>query len=294
EDPVLSKIARKAAAGHLVTTILQVEENPLLRDRVFKPLVASLTAVEEAEVRFDVVARDLLSCKDKADCEQAARAVRGAIETAQRAVEVRSAVTENLLSSLLRGLPRAERSEVLEALAVALETTSLFTPRSDAWPEEVKPLSHWVRIAARSDTDYTNWLTERLAHAPCYVEELRFFDDRLATLAARRELIPLYSNLLVRLSDRRNILGVGELVSIQRRVRDGIAGRGEITGPLVALEQELRQVLSLTESVNSDRIGSGRETGASSRLQQKLQSLRKSYCSALEAHGPPVECDHAA
>lgn len=297
EDPELSRLARKALAGHLATTILKRQENGFLREKVLRPLAPTLAALEDGEVRFEVLAGDLLDCKSLGECESRRGVVQSAMSNAEEAAASWSVGVENLFRSLLLDLPLEERREVWGALADALSSAYLFSSREDAWPRGVRSLASTIRPAARAESDYTERLIQRIAQHPVYEEELLYLRDRLTAMVTRHRVVPIYSALLVGLAQSRSSsLQTGGLTAISQQVSTVLADRHGASGPLVEMGREIEQVLELVNSVNQQRfrgrlgIPSAASVAPSTRLERLLRDAKSGHCAALEAHGAPAEC----
>ncbi|HWM92940.1 MAG TPA: hypothetical protein VN493_19410 [Thermoanaerobaculia bacterium] len=294
EDPELKRLARKALAGHLVVTILKRHENGFLREKLLTPLAPGLANLGDGEIRFEVLARDLLACENEEECGRCQEVVESAITQAGTTAANWSAGVDNLLRSLLLDLPLEERREVWIALADALGGAYLFSSREDAWPGGILPLSSIIRPAASAETDLTEPLIARIARHPLYEGELLYLGDHLTALASRRRVVPIYSNLLSALENGA-LLQTDGLAAAGERVFSALADRTEANGSLAQIGSEIEQVLALVRSVNDQRAQGGLgDASAAERLEDFLLGAKLNHCTALESHGSPSECANAA
>lgn len=294
QDPEFSRLARKALAGQVITTILKRHENGFLRDKLLTPLAPNLANLGDGEVRFEVLASTLLSCTDEQDCRNRQGIVQSAITEADTTAASWSSGVDNLLRSLLLDLPPEERPEIWRAMAGALSSAYLFSSREDAWPSGLLPLASTVLSAANAETDTTENLIERITKHPIYEGELLYLGDRLTAMATRRQVVPLYSVLLSTLEEGEDLLQTGGLTTVGQQVSSALANRPMPKGPLAEIGREIGQVLALAQSVNSQRArGSFGDPSAAMRLALFLKGAGHSHCSALEPHGAPTECANA-
>jgi hypothetical protein len=294
EDPEFTLLARKALAGHVMRTLLKRSENGILRDQLLTPLVPDLARFRDGDVRFDVLARDLLNCSTKEECENRKSIVEAVVNAATSSTESSGSAVENLLRSLLLDLPREERREVWNSIAVALAESYFFSSRGDAWPDGVAPLHINVAAWASTDRDSTVEVIERLAQRPIYAEELDYLKDRLAATEVRRKVVPIYSAILYALTQRSGVLPSEALVQVGQEVSSSLAGR-DSKSPLGEIAGEINQVLDLVRSVNSVRArGLSDDSVSSARLQRLLRDFYRGHCAALAAHEAPAECANAA
>jgi hypothetical protein len=294
-DPELTRLARKALAGQLVATILQRQENGFLREKLLTPLAPNLAKLGDGEVRFEGLARDLLACAKKEECESRQEAVQSAITDAGTAAASWSSGVDNLLRSLLLDLPLEERREVWGALAESLASSYLFSIRADAWPEEIGPPQTRLFALAKAETDPTADLIERISRHPIYEGELHYLGDRLAALEIRRRVVPIYSTILSALSQRESSLPTSDLAQVGEQVSSTLADRTEATGPLTEIGREIEQALALARSINDQRARGGfGDPSAVERLEHLLNDAKRGHCAALEPHEAPTECADAA
>jgi hypothetical protein len=295
QDRELLRLARKALAGQLVATIVKRQENGFLREKLLTPLAPDLAKLGDGEVRFEVLARVLLSCANNDECESRKGALQSAFTEAAAKAASWSAGVDNLLRSLLLDLPREERAEVWRALADALSRAYLFSTREDAWPSGLQPLASAILPAANDQADYTEGLIERIARHPIYERELRYLGDRLAAMATRRKVVPIYATLLSALAEGGNLLQTGDLTAVGQEVSTALADCGEVGGPLAGLRSEIEQVLVLAQSVNDQRAQGGLgDASARVLLERLLHDAQRGHCAALESHAAPRECANAA
>jgi hypothetical protein len=291
QDPEFKRLARKALAEHLAVTILKRQENGFLREKLLTPLAPALAKLGDGEVRFEVLARDLLDCKDEEECARRQAIVKSTITEANKIAANWSASIDNFLRSLLLDLPLEERREVWRALAGALSNAYLFSSREDAWPAGLRRLESIILPAANAKTDFTEDLIERIAQHPIYEGELLYLGDRLTAMASIRRVVPLYSSLLSALAENGRLLQTGDLAAAGQQVSSALADRGETTGPLVQIGREIDQVLKLAQSVNIQRarrvLG---DASAAERLEDLLREAKRGHCAALESHEAPGEC----
>lgn len=293
-DPDLSRLARKALAGHLVTTILKRQENGFLRENLLTPLTPDLAKLGDGEVRFEVLAQDLLDCAGE-ECESRQGTVQSAITEADTTAATWSSGVENLLRNLLLDLPVQARREVWTALAEALSSAYLFSPREDAWPSGLRPLASSILLAAGTESDSTESLIERIARYPIYRGELLYLADRLTSMVTSRQVVPIYSDFLSTLEEEDSPLQTDGLAAVSQQVSSALADRTEATGPLAELGHEIEQVLDLARSVNDQRERGGLgDPSASERLKSLLLEAKQSHCAELESHEAPTECANAA
>lgn len=295
QDPELTRLARKALAEHLAVTILKRQENGVLREKLLTPLAPGLAKLGDGEVRFEVLARDLLTCPNAEECGRRQEVVQSAITEADSAAANWSASVENFLRSLLLDLTLEERREVWRALAGALSNAYLFSSREDAWPGGLLPLASTILPTANAEEDFTVDLIERIAQHPIYEGELRYLGDRLTAMATLRQVVPVYSNLLSALAENESLLPTSGLTAASRQVSSAIADRAGATGPLVQIGREIEQVLELSQAVYDQRAQGGLgDPSAAERLKDLLLTAKSSHCAALEPHGAPAECAHDA
>lgn|GEM_PF-4466988 len=291
QDTELTRLARKALAGHLVATILKRQENSLLREKLLTPLAPNLAKLGDGEVRFEVLARDLLACADEEECKNRQGVVQTAITEATTAAASWRSGVDNLLRSLLLDLPLEGRREVWGALAESLASSYLFSARPDAWPGEIGPLHTRVLALANAETDSTMDLIERIAHHSIYEGELQYLGDRLAATEIRRKVVPIYSTILSALSQREISLPTDGLALVGRQATSDLADRTAATGPLAEIGHEIEQVLALEQSVNNQRARGGfGDASAAVRLERLLLDAKHGHCAALESHKAPTEC----
>jgi hypothetical protein len=288
-DPELTRLARKALAGQLVTTILQRQENGFLREKLLTPLAPNLAKLGDGEVRFEGLARDLLACVDKEVCESRQEAVQSVITDAGTTAASWSSGVDNLLRSLLLDLPLEERREVWRALAESLASSYLFSVRDDAWPGDTRPLQVSILALANAATDSTADLITRISRHPIYEGELHYLGDRLAAMEIRRRVVPIYSTILSALSQRESSLPTSDLAQVGQQVTSTLADRTEATGPLTEIGSEIE--LALAQSINDQRARGGfGDPSAAERLEHLLADAERGHCAALEPHEAPTEC----
>jgi hypothetical protein len=288
-DTDLAQLARKATADHLAAALLQKQENPWFREEVLKPFASGLAEIEDSEIRFEIVAREVLACQTEESCREVTGSVEAASEEAQRRAEGRSSLVENLLQRLFRDLPANQQRELWTDVAAALDRRSLFG--SSAQAAGVTSLASSIRDAVSTRPIPTAPLIERLARGPVYQAELSFLNDQLTRLAALRQLIPVYSEMLTRTADRRTIFGLGQLASLRGQLSAAVKERAN--GALQPIRDHLEEVIRLADAANSTRL-EGADAMAPARLRQKLEELRRDYCTQLSLHAPPAECRDAA
>lgn len=291
-DLELLHLARKALVVQLVTTLLKRHENDLLREKLLTPLDPALAKLADGEVRFEVLAGDLLACEDAEKCASRCETVRSVIEEATTNAESWSASVDNLLRSLVLDLPPQDRLEVWEALADALSSGYLFSARDDAWPEGLFPLAQSFRPAADTAPPSTEELIERLAKHPIYERELEYLIDHLALATARRKVVPMYAALLSAVGEPEGSLQIDGLVSVGREVTAWNAERPSAASELAQMDHEIGQILELARSVNSQRSwgGEGDDSSAPARLERLLREAKRSHCEAFASSEVPVEC----
>jgi hypothetical protein len=294
QDPELTHLARKALAGHLITTILKRQENGFLREKLLTPLVPHLAKLGDGELRFEVLARGLLSCGDEEECGSSQEIVKSVITEANTTAASWSSGIDNLLRSLLLDLPLVERREVWRALAESLAGSYLFSARPDAWPGEIRPLHTHIFALINVEADSTEELIERIAQHPIYEGELSYLGDRLAAMEIRRRVVPIYSMVLSALSQRESSLPTAGLTLIGQQVSSAFADHTEAVGPLAEIRGEIEQVLMLAQSVNDQREQGGfGDASAAVRLERLLSDAKRGHCVALESHEAPTECADA-
>lgn len=293
-DPELTRLARNASVGHVMRTLLKRSENGILREQLLTPLVPDLARFGDGDVRFDVLARDLLNCSTKEQCGNRESVVVAVASAATTSTESSRSAVENLLRSLLLDLPREERHEIWNSIAAALAESYFFSGRGDAWPEGVVPLHTSVAVWASADRDWTVEIIERLAQRPIYATELHYLKDRLAATEIRRKVVPIYSTILSALTQHGGMLPSDELVQVGQEVSSSVAGR-ESDSPLAKIAGEINQVLGLVQSVNNVRArGLSDDPLSSARLQRLLRDFYRGHCAALATHEAPAECANAA
>jgi hypothetical protein len=293
-DPEFIRLARNALAEQVMTTILKRSENGFLREKLLTPLLPDLARFGDGEVRFDVLASDLLNCSSQYECASRRAVVQSASNDAiANADRWRSAV-ENLLRSLLLDLPPDQRRDVWNAVAGSLVRSYFFSGRNDAWPDGVVPLHAYVVAVANAESDGTIELIDRLSQSPVYAAEMEYLNDRLAATEVRRRMVPIYSSILSALSIQNSLLPFDELTQVSNEVSSSFAGR-EPNGSLAEIAGELDQVLGLVQSVNSLRSkGSFGDSLTPSRLERLLREAKRVHCGALVSHEIPTECADAA
>ncbi len=293
QDTEFTRLARQALAGHVVTTLLKRSENGRLRDQLLRPLLPDLAKFQDGDVRFDVLARDLLNCATHDECEHRQQVVQSVIDDAATVATASRSAVENTLRTLMLDLKREERREIWSAIAGAMTSSYLFNGRADAWPDGVRPLHASVVAWAGDDRDSTVELIERLAAHSMYAAELDYLEDRLAATEIRRRMVPIYSSLLDALSNQTAVLPSDELTEVSHEVSSSLGGQ-ETNSPLVEIAGELQQVLGLVQSVNSSRSMGFRDVLTLSRLEHLLRDAKRGHCGALAFHEAPAECANAA
>jgi hypothetical protein len=292
-DPEFTRLARQALAGDVVTTLLKRSENGRLRDQLLRPLVPDLANFQDGDVRFDVLARDLLNCATHDECAHRQQVVQSVIEDGATAATGSRSAVENTLRTLMLDLTREERREIWGAIASAMTNSYFFSGRADAWPDGVHPLHAGTEAWAGDDHDWTLEGIERLAAHPLYAAELAYLEDRLAVTEIRRRMVPIYSSLLDALSNQAAMLPAEALTEVSQEVSSSLAGH-EVNSPLVELAGELNQVVGLVQSVNSSRSRGLGDVLTSSRLERLLRDARRGHCGALASHEAPEQCADAA
>ncbi len=293
-DLELVGLARKALAGQLASTVLKRQENGLIREKLLTPLTPSLGELEDGEVRFEVLARQVLSCTDVEDCENRRQTVLAVLAEADASAAGWSAGTDNVLRSLFLDLPPEARPEVWNALAEALSGAYLFSSRNDAWPSDLRPLEETVRKAVEAAEDPTEFLIERLAHHPIYEDELRYLSDRLGTAAALRQVVSIYSTLLTELDQGEDFLSTEALAAAGEKVSGELADFDSAES-FAELASEIKDVLALASSVNTQRSQGGLDDpSAQVQLRKLLLSARHGHCSLWRSDDAPAECADAA
>jgi hypothetical protein len=291
EDPELSRLARKALAGHLATTLLQRQENGLLRERLLQPQVADLAPLADGQVRFDVLAERLASCPDPGDCQSRRTSVEAVLDEANTASTSWSAGVENVLRSLLLDLSVEGRREIWEALAEALRGAYLFSPRPDAWPEGIQPLPDGILPTSGDEIDSTASLIERIGRRPIYDGELRYLSDRLALTAAQRQAVPLYAEIREALTGGASELPTEKLEEIRDQLPESNVSGG-MPGPLSELRGELGSSINLAEKVTAERSKAFGDPAAEGQLDRLLKDALRRYCAALDP-APQLGCADA-
>ena len=295
QDTELSRLARRALAGHLVVAILKRQENSFIREKLLTPLTPNLAKLGDGEIRFEVLASELLACANEEECENRQGVVRTAITEAEMTASSWGSGVDNLLRSLLLDLPLEERREVWGALAQSVASSYLFSARPDAWPGEIRPLHERILALANAETDSTVDLIERIAQHPIYEEELHYLGDRLAATEIRRKAVPIYSTILSALSQQESPLPTDVLALLSQQASSVLADRTGATGPLAEIGHEIEQVLSLAKEINNQRARGGfGDASAAVRLDHLLHDARRGHCVALEPHEAPTECANAA
>jgi hypothetical protein len=292
-DPEFTRLARHALAGDVVTTLLKRSENDRMRDQLLRPLVPDLARFRDGDVRFDVLARDLLNCATHDECEHRQQIVQSVIESGATAATGSRSAVENTLRTLMLDLKNEERREIWGAIASAMTSSYFFSDRADAWPDDMRPLYASVGVWAGDDHDWTLEGIERLAAHPLYAAELDYLEDRLAATEIRRRMVPIYSSLLDALSNRAATLPSEELTEVSHEVSSSLAGH-KANSPLIEIAGELNQVVSLVQSVNSSRSRGLGDAPTSSRLEHLLRDARRGHCGALASHEAPEQCANAA
>lgn len=293
-DPEFTRLARKALAGHVATTILKRSENSLLREKLLSPLLPDLALFGDGDVRFDVLARDLLNCPSRQECERRLAIVQSVKNDASTNVQSWGSAVENLLRSMLLDLPREERPAIWSAFAASLASSYFFSGRRDAWSEGMTPLHAYVLAVASSDTDWTLELIARLAQHPVYANELDYLNDRLTATEVRRRVVPIYSQILTALSQPQGFLPAEDLTWLSRQLSTALAGR-QLNGPLGEITGEINQTLDLVNTVNNGRArGQAIDAVSARRLEKLLRDAHRGHCGALMAHEAPTECSNAA
>lgn len=292
-DPEFIRLARKALAGHVIRTLLKRSENGILREQLLTPLVPDLARFGDGDVRFDVLARDLLNCSTQEQCETRKSVAAAAANVVTGSTESTRSAIENLMRSLLLDLSREGRREIWHSIAAALAASYLFSGRGDAWPEGVAPLHVNVAAWAAEDRDWTVEVIERLSRRPIYADELDYLNDRLAVTEIRRKVVPIYSTILYALTQP-GLLPSDELVLVGQEVSTSVAGRNP-NNPLSEIAGEIDQVLGLVQSVNTVRTrGLSDDALSASRLQRLLRDFHREHCVALADHEAPATCANAA
>jgi len=295
QDTEFSRLARRALAGHLVVAILKRQENRFIREKLLTPLTPNLAKLGDGEVRFEVLASELLACANEEECENRQGVVQTAITEAETTASSWGSGVDNLLRSLLLDLPLEERREVWGALAQSVASSYLFSARPDAWPGEIRPLHESILALANAETDSTVDLIERIARHPIYEEELHYLGDRLAATEIRRKAVPIYSTILSALSQQESPLPTDVLALLSQQASSVLADRTSATGPLAEIGHEIEQVLSLAKEINNQRARGGFvDASAAVRLDHLLHDARRGHCVALEPHEAPTECANAA
>jgi hypothetical protein len=293
-DPEFTRVARNALAAHVATTILKRSENSLLREKLLTPLVPDLARFGDGEVRFDVLARDLLNCSSQEECRGRQRVVESTASDAVTNAERWRSAVENLLRSLLLDVPQEQRREIWNAVAGALAHSYFFSGRNDAWPEGVVSLPDHVQAVGNAEEDGTLALIERLSQHPIYATEIEYLKDRLLAIEVRREMVPVYTTTLSTLSFPNSVLPFDELSQIHDELSSSFVGRPP-NGPLAELSGELDQILGLVQSVNNLRSrGNSVDSLSSIRLERILREAKRGHCEALVSHKAPTECANAA
>lgn len=292
QDPELARLARKALAEHLAVTILKRQENGFLREKLLTPLAPSLAKLGEGEVRFDVLAGDLLDCADAEECAKRQEVVQSAITEANNAAASWSSGVDNFLRSLLLDLTLEERREIWRALAGAISSSYLFSSREDAWPGGLMPLASTILSMANAESDFTGDLIERIAQHPFYEGELLYLGDRLTAMASLRRMVPVYSNILSALAENQHMLPTSALAAAGEQVSSALANRtGTAAGPLVQIGREIEEVLDLSQAVyDQGARGGWGDPSVAERLRELLIKAKQSHCQELESHGAPEEC----
>jgi hypothetical protein len=294
QDPEFKQLARKALAGQVTSTILKRSENGLLREKLFTPLVPDLTKFADGEVRFEVLARELLNCANKELCESRQAVVQSVITDANTNTQTWKSAVENLLHNLLLDLPPQERRDVWQDVAASIDGSYIFSGRPDAWPGDVGPLHARIAAAANGASDSTPVLIELLAQQPLYTTELNYLKDRLAAMELRRTMVPIYSTILSVLSQREGLLPSDDVSRVSQQMSTALAGRVP-DGPLAEVIGEINQVRDLVQAVNNLRShGTSIDSSAPSRLERLLHDAKRGDCEALASHGAPTECSNAA
>jgi hypothetical protein len=248
----------------------------------------------DGEVRFEVLARELLNCSTRAECEQRHAAVQSVIDGANTNSANWGSAVENLLNSLLLDLQVEQRREVWQAVVNALASSSLFSSRPDAWPNDIPPLHARIAALTAAQTDSTPGIIALLAQRPIYAAELEYLRERFAATALRRTMVRNYVTLLSALSQRDSILPSDQIFQINRALSVALSGRG-VGGPFAEIAGEINEVSGLVQQVNNLRTrGIFGDVPVTARLERILRDAKRSDCEALAAHEAPAECADAA
>lgn len=292
-DPEFTRLARQALASQVMTTLLKRAENSRLRDQLLSPLAPDLVKFHDGDVRFDVLARDLLDCTTHDECAHRQEVVQSVIDGEATAVNGSRSAVENTLRTLMLDLKQDDRRQIWRAMTSAMTGSYFFSGRADAWPDGVVPLHATLDAWAAGDSDRTLEAIERVATRPIYAAELEYLHDQLAATEIRRRLLPIYSSLLEALSNQTAVLPSDDLTQINNEVSSATAGH-EANSPLIQIAGELDQVLSLVRTVNNSRSRGAGDALTSSRLEHLLRDARRELCGALTSHEAPAECANAA
>src|SRR6185369_6461437 len=124
-DPELQELTRKALASSLIITILKRHENMLVREKLLTPLAPDLAKFGDGEVRFEVLARDLLACDTRDICATRQAFLNAEITEADSFANSWASGVDNILRSLLLDLPVEQRREIWKVVASTLQAAYL-------------------------------------------------------------------------------------------------------------------------------------------------------------------------
>jgi KaiC/GvpD/RAD55 family RecA-like ATPase len=284
-DAEIARIARKALARHLASTILRRHENGLIREKLLTRLTPSLSRLKDGEVRFEELTRELSRCASAEECASHRVVVQDVLLEARATAMTWRAGANNFFGSLFGGVPAEYQGEIWSEMAQGLSEAYLFNLRDhDAWPSDLRPLADTLRDAAEAGEDRTEALIPRMAEHPIYSGELQYLLDDLA----RRQVVSIYSSLLDELEQRTSVLSTEGLTRISGELEGKDLGRS-----VAEVATEAREMLQLAESVNSQRI-KGRRDSLAQELRLRLISAKQGRCSQWASNEAPAECADAA
>jgi hypothetical protein len=295
-DPEFSRMARRAAATYVVTSLLKPQENDFLRERLLKPLAPDLEKVDDGQVRFDVLLGKLSACSQPDACDERGRQVAAVLVEAERQASEWSASVQNVLRNLLLDIPVPERRDIWRTFAEALQASYLFSLRADAWPEgpqAVVPLPTRVLRAAATPGDLTPALIDHVGQIPVYDLELRYIIDTLTLTAARRRALPMYQALALSLASS-STDGYAQPVSALTEIQQSlpVPDNGASETLFDALRGELGDILGLVKVVSDQRTNGTDDSASLRRLDALVRNALRGHCAALDPK-PERECTDA-
>ncbi|MEE8526287.1 MAG: hypothetical protein V3T72_20315, partial [Thermoanaerobaculia bacterium] len=200
-DGEQQRIARRFLARRIISSILELEENPTTR-QALAALTPEVAELEGRSVRFDLVYQKLQGFDSLADYQGLARRLDPLISTAENLVRERRLMPQSTRAVLFEDVSGAGRNELWRELIDELERRYLFQTSAEARVEGLQPLpevlSDWLAAEAGSQQTHQR-LLEELTTRPIYHRELEVAEALIRKRVFGYRVVRTYRDFWTRL-----------------------------------------------------------------------------------------------